>query len=674
MRPQSARSIVLVRSVLGDRLGEALETVTKGWPPEAVITVAGEPSDSPGGTTSVVDIVSTVTSAVYLVVQESLQPPSAVHIAAVSVAKASGTPMLLISPAGQTITPLMRLGDVPPSSVVFYPTSREAEGDWRVLHEELRRKRQEIDARLMLADRIEQLAPIAARLRNNADVLKDAAPPEDVAATIARVFDVHMSSLKLENHVDFLQLDFPAALYASLLRHLTHAFRQVRTIADPVDEELPWNNPESTRSLSAVSERVYALDAEHALQFGIESALSQLNAAMRAGGAVSVIGLSDDLRNDLVHVSPVNQSLHGINRFYAGDSIVGGYADDSASTIRMLAFHSAPHNRAVYDRELALLTEIDNRKKAPPLDRVEDPTSLASWLYTNVFTPQPDIYAIFDYKTARYATEYDGNIVRVTPGYYSLLDGQALEAKRALAALYSPYSGRDRQRLRVLELGFGTGTLTGRLMRVCAELVTSIWSSDEIRHERSFIELDGWDSNPKMVEIASQRLDRAAQSGRNRIVIRPSLQNREFDPADRDGGREERYDLVIGSLFCHYWMDYRPQGPVAQVAKLHEFRNFLAAVKRELLAPGGIAMFLDVFFSDDKRTQEVSHWRSYVQRELGSREAAETYLSRNPWQLYSASKSQVAEVAKECGLQVWWSEPLPGCPFRLLTVADAPDA
>jgi SAM-dependent methyltransferase len=672
MHARSARSIVLVRAVLQDRLGEALDAVVGGWPPEAVVTMLVEPDAS--SAEPLVDLIASVSSAAYLIVQESLLPPSAIHIAAVAAARTTGTPLLLVSPTNRAITPLMRLGDIPPSSVVFYPTTREAEEEWGRLEDDLRRKRQEIEDRLVLADRIEQLAPITARLQHNADVLREAAPPEDVAVTIARVFDIHMSSVQLESHVDFIQLDFPAELYASLLRHLTHAFKHVRTIADPVNEELPWNNPESTESLSAVSERVYALDAEHALQFGIEGALSQLHAAMQAGGAVSVIGLSDDLRKELLLVSPVNQSLRGINRFYAGDSIVGGYSDESASTIRMLAFHSSRHNRAVYDRELALLAQIDSRKKAPPQDRADDATSLASWLYTNVFTPEPDLYAIFDRKSNEYATEYDGNIVRVTPGYYGQLDNLVLEAKRALAALYSPYSGRERKRLRVLELGFGTGTLTGRLMRVCADLVTSIWSSDEIRHERSFIELDGWDSNSKMVEIASQRLDRAAREARDRI-IRPSLHVREFLPTVRGTleSNASQYDLVIGSLFCHYWMDYRPQEPVTEIESLREFTKFLGTIKRDFLAPGGIGMFLDVFYSDDSRQQEMTHWRRYVQRELGSRQAAETYFRNNPWQWFAASQSLVTTAARDVGMNVWWRDALTGYPFRILILTDPAD-
>jgi len=363
MHEKTARSIVMVTSAPeADRLGTAVDVLTHGWPPDVVIKIAADGSSSG----PVIDLVAHVSSAAYVVVQETSRPLTAIQIAAVAAARTSDTPLLLISPAGASITPLMRLADIQPSQVVFYPISREAEAEWASFTNELHKKKQQIDAMLTLADRTEQLAPITSRLSNNAEILSEASPTEAVAVTIARVFDLHTSSIRLENHVDFLQLDFPANLYTDLLRHLTRTFRNVRTIADPVNEELPWDNPVNKQALAAVNERVYVLDAEYALQYGIEAAVAQLHAAMKAGGVVSVIGLSDALRSELLHASPVNQSLRGINRFYAGDCIVGGYADDTAATIRLLAFHPTEHHKAVYDRELELLAEIDERKQTLP--------------------------------------------------------------------------------------------------------------------------------------------------------------------------------------------------------------------------------------------------------------------------------------------------------------------
>jgi hypothetical protein len=650
-----------------DRLGTVVDVLTHGWPPDVVIKIAADPSSFG----PVIDLVAHVSSAAYVVVQETSRPLTAVQIAAVAAARASDVPLLLISPAEASITPLMRLADIQPSQVVSYPVSREAESEWDNFTNELYKKKQQIDAVLTLVDRTEQLAPITSRLSNNAQILNEAAPTEAVAVTIARIFDLHTSSIRLENHVDFLQLDFPAHLYTDLLRHLTRTFRNVRTIADPTNEELPWDNPVSEQALAAVNERVYALDTEYALQYGTETAVTQLHAAMKAGGVVSVIGLSDALRDELLHASPVSQSLRGINRFYAGDCIVGGYADDTATTIRLLAFHPTEHHKAVYDRELELLTEIDERKQVPPADRTKERTTLASWLYTKVFDPKPDINTIYDNKTSQYAAEYDGNIVRVTPSYYNQLDDLAIEVKRALAALYSPYSGRERQNIKMLELGIGTGNLTGRLMKMSGDFISQLWKVGD-HGERSFIEFDGWDSNRQMIEIASVRLTAAARQAHDR-VIRPSLQVCEFD-ASKSEGSPSQYDLVIGSFFSHYWMDSRPNRPITKASDLREFRSFLEAVRDTLLLPGGIAMFLDVFHADEKRTDEQALWSEYIERELDSKTVADTYLNRNPWQYHSAGQFLVTDVAKECGFSVWWRETAPGFPFKILTLAKADGA
>jgi hypothetical protein len=140
----------------------------------------------------------------------------------------------------------------------------------------------------------------------------------------------------------------------------------------------------------------------------------------------------------------------------------------------------------------------------------------------------------------------------------------------------------------MLELGIGTGNLTGRLMRMSGGFISQLWSDDN-HGERSFIEFDGWDSNRKMVEIASARLTAAAQQAHDR-VIRPNLQVREFD-ASKSEDSPPRYDLVVGSLFSHYWMDSRPNRPITKASDLREFRSFLEAARDTLLLSDGMQCF-----------------------------------------------------------------------------------
>lgn len=663
MSAQYFKIIVVVQSVSGDDpLFAALESLTEKFPQHVVTRTPLHDSDE---VMSMVGLVEDISRAAYVIVQEPLRELRAEHITAAAAARACDTPLLLVSPAGVAITKLMGISDAAPSQVVFYPTGREDAAGWEKLKKSLEIKRREIERVLARADREQYLRPIISNLSRAAATLDEAAPPQDVALTIARIIDVHTSSIDLTNHVDFIQLDFPVNLYPELLSQLTTTFSSVRTIADPVAEQLPWSNPVDRRSLVTVTERIFAIDEKHAMQFGLESPLAQLHLALQAGGGVSVFRMTEPLRSRMLRDSPVNQRLKGINRFYAGGNIVGGYADEVGENIRLLAFHDTGSIESAYASEMELLAEVDRIKKIAPQDRAQDLTALASWVYSNVL-PTPRLDSIYEHGSSAYADDYDGNIVRVTPGYYSQLDVLAEDAKRALVALYAPYSDRDRQGIKVLELGIGTGAFTGRLMRTCAEFLVQM-SNESARMGRPFIELDGWDSNSRMVEISSQRLADAARQPADRM-IRPNLKEFEFDPSGVPAAGD-KYDLVVGSFFSHYWMDARPNREVNRSAELQSFRIFLDSISRSLLNPGGLALFLDAFYTPGRRDSEQRTWRDYVANELGSSAVADTYLNRNSWQFYAPTIDLVQEVATQCRLKVWWRDCLPGYPFKIMVLA-----
>ena len=233
-----------------------------------------------------------------------------------------------------------------------------------------------------------------------------------------------------------------------------------------------------------------------------------------------------------------------------------------------------------------MLAKLEQERKLVPPDRGHDLTALASWVYSHVLLPEPEdkLKSIFEYNTAQYADDYDGNIVRVTPGYYAQLDLLTAEVKRAMVALYAPFSGRDRSEITMLELGFGTAALTGRVQRMSAQFFAEM-RTDPARPERPFIELDGWD--------------------------------------------------------------------------------FLEALRTQLLAPDGIALFLDAFYTD-RRHEEERAWRNYVETELGSSALADTYLSRNPWQFRAPDTTTLQQVAESVGFTVFWRDVQPGYPFKIL--------
>ncbi len=88
---------------------------------------------------------------------------------------------------------------------------------------------------------------------------------------------------------------------------------------------------------------------------------------------------------------------------------------------------------------------------------------------------------------------------------------------------------------------------------------------------------------------------------------------------------------------------------------------------------GGLALFLDAFYTPGRRDSEQRSWRDYVTNELGSSAITDTYLNRNSWQFHAPTIDLVHEVATHCGLKVWWRDCLSGYPFKIMILA-APDA
>jgi SAM-dependent methyltransferase len=251
---------------------------------------------------------------------------------------------------------------------------------------------------------------------------------------------------------------------------------------------------------------------------------------------------------------------------------------------------------------MEILARLDQHKHPVPGDVETDSTTLASWIYSNVFT-KPNLDAIYEHTRSAYADEYDGNIVRVTPGYFTQLDKLTVEAKRALVALYAPYSGRERRNMRVLELGFGTGALTGRIMRMCSEFLDQMQTGTELGDLPS-IEIEGWDANSSMVKIATTRLKRSIRRPISRMLY-PDLRLMKYEP-DSYLQTGDRYDLIVGSFVTHYWMDFYPNGPVTSPTALSRFTGFLSSLRDQLLAPGGSHSLLMLFMTEKMLTMSVS--------------------------------------------------------------------
>jgi hypothetical protein len=658
------RIVLITTAAPDDRLATELATLTGDYSPPVVAYFSL--SATPRARASAV--VDAVVNAAYVVIQEPACDLPAEHIAAAAVAQTHRIPLLLICPTmpTATATALTTIANAPPSQIINYPARADDEEAWTALHKSLEEKAFEIGCSYERAQRVAYLRPIIQRLSSVEETLTNAAPDEHIARIIASTYDSHLDEMALEEHVEFLQMDLPAGQYPYLLSRLTGTFPLVRTIADPATEKLPWDDPVDSSRLSTVSERIFVIDERHAQQYGLESVLREIAMGIRTGGgATSIVGLDADLRSQIQLASTANPRLFGLNRFYAGDTdhckIIGGYADKAGTRVRLLAFHDQGAVAGANKHELQMLSMIDERKKGLPLDRAQDLTALASWAYSNVLST-PSLSQIYFRERPEYADNYDGNIVRVTPGYYSQLDAVSNEIFHSLIAQYSP--GAEQGRFRILELGFGTGALTGRLLSVCSKFMALM--HEQTNRQRPFVELDGWDSNARMVDIATHRLGSWRESLKGEVSLQPNLERVDFNaiPA-RIRDKPVKYDLVVGSLFSHYWIDLGSEGAVSQPEHLQQFRLFIQHL-RTWVKSGGDVILLDVAYSVERREQEQRAWREYVARELESEGLAGEYFDHNPKQYLAPNTDVIGAVADSLGFNVSWRESLPGYPFRIL--------
>jgi SAM-dependent methyltransferase len=671
MSAASGQRLILITSASpGDLLTSELEFLVKDYSASAIehlLVPATFRERQP------LPVVSLIASAAYLVIQEPAHELPPEHIAAVAVAQSKNIPMLLICPSMPGATPLSIIADAPPSQIVKYPNRVDDDEAWATFRATLQDRKEQIRYHYERAQRVAYLRPIIQRLGSVSETLVNAAPDEHVARIVASAYDSHLREVTVEEHVEYLQMDLPVTQYPHLLGQLTGTFPRVRTIADPATEKLPWDDPVDSSQLSTVSERIFIIDERHAKLYGIESVLEQVSLGVHSpGGAVSIAGLDDNLQSQIRRAATANQMLFGLNRFYAGDSatcrVIGGYGDETGTRVRLLAYRDTDNKVGTYGHELNLLSMIDERKKILPIDASRDLTTLASWVYSNVLKT-PSLSSIYFRDKPTYADEYDGNIVRVTPGYFTQLDATANEVFLALVAQYSPVT--EQSGLRILELGFGTGTLTGRLLKIGAQFIALM--RNQRSRARPFVELDGWDSNNRMVQIAIDRLNTRRRTQREEVLIQPNLASVDFDavpPKIRE--RSIKYDLVVGSLFYHYWIDLGPDGAATTPEHLHEFRRFLNRVSSYLKA-GGDVIFLDVAYSPEGRAKEQDEWRRYVARELGSDDLANQYFDNNHRQYYAPDTEVIAAAAEATGFKPSWREVLPGLPFRILHLKHEPD-
>jgi len=172
--------------------------------------------------------------------------------------------------------------------------------------------------------------------------------------------------------------------------------------------------------------------------------------------------------------------------------------------------------------------------------------------------------------------EYDQWIRRVIPRYDEMLD-----------VVVSCVRYPEGRRLRAIDIGCGTGTLSAKLLASHPE-----------------VELACLDMTEDMLDVARERLN-----GHERVrYILHNLYEFEYDGP---------YDLIISSLALHHM--------VTDEDKMDQYRRIFQA-----LAPGGSFFNADVVLASDERTQELymEKWAEFMYQGLPRDEVDGSVLPR----------------------------------------------
>jgi SAM-dependent methyltransferase len=629
--------------------------------PEGVIKTFSLSTSSPAPA----DVIKSVVDAAYLVIQEPTSGPGFVHVAAVTAAAARDIPILLVHPDSRPMPELARIADLQISQMLAHPVTADAKEAWARFWEGVNERARLIVGEYEDAANARLLSSVTDQLSIIADTIRSARTTKDIAETISCIVDAQARGITVVSTRDYLQLEFPLQHYPKVLQQLRERVGSVHTIVDPLDDRLQWDDRFDAEMLGDVTERIFFLDDS-----SVNRRIKPLARAIEvARGRVSVVRLTAGLFEDLTRITADGPALAGFNRFFAGDNIVGGYVDSTSSRLRMLVYHQS--RSSAYERQREFLREIERLRHTPPVGY--NTTELASWIYREILE-RPRISALYNNTTAEYAEQYDGSIVQVTPRYFEQLDGLADEFKRALFGLYAPFSTSDRRGICVLEIGVGTGALTERLYRAASEFCNVVIGARYVQ-ELPVTRIDGYDENPAIVDRARKRIayaadrasdrpqERRSQSDATRVETRihPNLRPEKFDP--RLPAAEPVYDIIIGSLVAHYWVDVLPDA--GRQPELRMFGEFLQGVRARLV-DGGLAMFLDAFYTPGKRVAERERWRDYIKHEVGTFAQASDYERRNPQQFAAPDIDDVTAVARSAGFDIRVVDAAPGYPFKIL--------
>jgi ubiquinone/menaquinone biosynthesis C-methylase UbiE/predicted MPP superfamily phosphohydrolase len=313
----------------------------------------------------------------------------------------------------------------------------------------------------------------------------------------------------------------------------------------------------------------------------------------------------------------------GNNLLLMEPDVVGGYVDTKHGPFLRIERSSVLFNKALHyykqikDRSLKFDANWGYQQIR------------SSWVSQNRFGEWNTSWNDVLYRSDDYFDNYDMHIRCWIPGYDEF---NQFAADLVVVHVYQALR-RTPRRLRVMEIGFGTGSLTKPILTWIKSLDGPVKQLGGHPIVERFL---GVDRSPKMLAIASKRL-------------RPLLSETAFlrtgsavDGFPLEAKHNAPFDIICGSLVLHDLLEEDPS-----FEKITKILSRLSSI----LSPGGTLLFADIFFSRDpsERTRQMERWRGSMKQVGLTDDAIDNFLQYNQEMVVTLNFESLAAAASTTG-------------------------
>jgi SAM-dependent methyltransferase len=409
-----------------------------------------------------------------------------------------------------------------------------------------------------------------------------------------------------------------AYYYSSALPAFANWNEAVLAIADLTDSTERFWHQRPDPLLTAVRERIFVVSRLDLLDMEKLRPLLEVVAHQSTGYSVRII---DDVTFD--RHAPKLPGLSGRNLLVMKPNITASYEVERGR--KLVKFDTDParfqHASTLYDAIEHLAVPVESHARPEDIRQLwMDKLGIGRW------NPK---WGPVNLREPSYFENYDANIRVWIPGYSELVQlcGRRVQ-ESATQALR-----RSTRRVRVVEIGYGTGELTEALLS---------WMSTV---NAPFSEL-GRDETPIQKLVAIDAAESMLERVRTRVEGRHSAVQRDFLIGDawekfRKWRPSMAVDVICGSLVLHDLLEGR---------KPTEVRDLLRRLY-SALAPGGEAIFVDVMLDRSRRSSQIAKWKGSMIAAGMSDSDVEVFLEHNSEMEFMMTSDEIKRAALAAGFK-----------------------